>query len=62
VLEGGFCPICDARMSSPPHVCLRWLEVIGDERGSAPHFAQLPVDHETNWRLDHIDGPQKGTL
>jgi len=44
-------------MISPPHVCLRWLTVLDDEDGCEPRFERLPRDHETAWRLDHIDGP-----
>jgi hypothetical protein len=44
-------------MSGPPHVCLRWLTLIGDEGGWTPAFAGLDEDHETSWRLDRLDGP-----
>jgi hypothetical protein len=43
-------------MSSPPHACLRWRTVIGDEDGCPPTFSRLQGDHETAWRLDRIDG------
>ena len=45
---------CDARMSSPPHVCLRWLTVISDQHGCQPTFPGLALDHETAWRLDQL--------
>ena len=36
-LDGrGGCLICDATLSSPPHACLRWLDVITDEHGRVP--------------------------
>ncbi len=57
LLVSGACLWCDVRMSSPPHVCLRWLTVIGDEHGCPPSFPRLDNDHETRWRLDGIDGP-----
>ena len=47
-------------MSSPPHVCLRWLTVIGDEDGCLPVFNRLDEDHETMWRLDRLDSPHEG--
>jgi hypothetical protein len=55
----GSCPVCDATMSSPPHVCLRWLAMIGDEGGCLPAFSRLHDDHETAWRLDLLDGPSQ---
>jgi len=56
----GSCVSCDIQMSSPPHACLRWLTVIGDEHDDgARDFARLPEDHETAWRLDPIDGPHQ---
>ncbi len=60
LLASGSCPVCDVTMSSPPHVCLRRSEVIGDEDGCAPSFPSLGIDHETAWRLDHIDGMHGG--
>jgi hypothetical protein len=51
------CIQCDVTMSGPPHVCLRWLTLIGDEGGWTPAFAGLDEDHETSWRLDRLDGP-----
>ena len=56
----GSCPTCDVTMSSPPHVCLRWLTVIGDEDGCLPVFNRLDEDHETMWRLDRLDSPHEG--
>jgi len=44
-------------MSGPPHVCLRWLTLIGDEDGWTPASVRLDEDHETWWRLDRLDGP-----
>ena len=61
LLGTGSCPSCDVRMSSPPHVCLRWMAIISDEHGCPPGFSLLEDDHETAWRLDRIDGyPQEG--
>lgn len=48
----GSCPMCDAVMISPPHVCLRWLITIGDEHGCDASFPGLSPDHETAVRLD----------
>jgi hypothetical protein len=53
----GACYLCDVTMSNPPHVCLRWLAIIGDEDGCTPTFMKVHDDHETAWRLDRIDGP-----
>jgi len=50
--------LCDAAMSSPPHVCLRWTMIICDEHGCQPSFMTLSDDHETAWRLDRIKGHQ----
>jgi len=55
VSASGTCPLCDATMSSAPHVCLRWLEVTTDEHGCPPVIGSLQPDHETSWRLDGID-------
>ena len=52
----GSCLICDATMSSPPHVCLRWLEITTDEHGCPPEFGVIQLDHETAWRLGGVDG------
>lgn len=57
LVQNGTCNLCDVTMSSPPHVCLRWLSVIGDEHGCTPTFQRLDEDHETSWRLDRLDGP-----
>ena len=54
--QNGSCILCDVTLSSPPHVCLRWLTIIGDEDGCASTFHRLDEDHETMWRLDRIDG------
>ena len=54
----GSCVVCDAVMSSPPHVCRRWMRVIGDEDGCEPAWAPLPRDHETRWRIDARDPPE----
>ena len=59
LLASESCPLCDVRMSSPPHVCMRWLTIITDEHGCLPSFPRLDVDHETVWRLDRIDGPSQ---
>ena len=53
----GMCPICDVMMRCPPHACLRWMMVIGDEDGCEVPFPKIQHDHETAWRLDRIDGP-----
>ena len=51
----GECTFCDAVLSSPPHVCLRWLELVPDEHGCEPGFGVVAMDHETAWRLDPRD-------
>ena len=43
--RSGSCPSCDARMSSPPHPCLRRLTVVTDEHGCPPPFHRLEDDH-----------------
>lgn len=60
LLAAGGCPACDAVLSSPPHVCLRWLKIIGDDDGCEPAFARLSDDHETAWRPDRLDVPVQG--
>ena len=55
-LDGrGACVFCDVTLSSPPHVCLRWLELIPDEDGCEPAFHALNVDHETTWQANQGD-------
>jgi hypothetical protein len=53
----GGCTLCDAVMVCPPHVCLRWGTIIGDEDGCEPAWTPLPMDHETRWRFDPRDPP-----
>jgi len=41
----GVCPICDLPgIISPPHICIKWGEIMGDE---AVEFTPLPEDYET---------------
>jgi hypothetical protein len=40
------CIYCDVTLSSPPHACLRSLEIVGDEDGCEPGFPALARDHE----------------
>ncbi len=54
MLDPAACVSCDARMSSPPHICLRRLTVVSDEHGCLPTFPGLALDHETDWRLDQL--------
>jgi hypothetical protein len=48
----GSCALCDVTLSSPPHDCLRWQAVIGDEDGCEPKFMPLTQDHELIGRID----------
>lgn len=57
LMHNGTCGLRDVTMSSLPHLCLRWLTVIGDEDGCAVRFQRLGDDQEITWRLDHPDGP-----
>ncbi len=50
--DRGSCVFCDVTLSSPPHACLRTLEVVTDEHGCPPAFDGLPGDHETEWRTN----------
>jgi hypothetical protein len=48
----GWCVYCDVTLSSPPHPCLRSLEIVGDEDRCEPGFPGLARDHEIDLRAD----------